>query len=118
MPLTGHGGSSPPSDTVLTPPVDKRLSLTHQIGYRRGKIEVKVACTGTAACRGTVRIKKGKTTIGSRSYTVAGGKSGTVTVKPSRRGARSLGSRRSQTVSVELKPSTGNAVKKSLKLRR
>ena len=86
--------------------------------YRKGKIAVQVACTGTAACTGTVRIKKGKTTIGSRSYRVAGGKSGTVTIKPSRRGARSLGSRRAQTVSVELKPSTGDAVKKSLKLRR
>jgi hypothetical protein len=85
---------------------------------KRGKIAVRVACTGTVACRGTVRIKKGKTTVGSRSYSVAGGKTGTVTVKASRRGARALGSRRSQTVSVELKPSTGTAVKKSLKLRR
>jgi hypothetical protein len=86
--------------------------------YSKGRIAVKVACTGSAACRGTVRIKKGKTTIGSRSYRVAGGTSGTVTIKPSRRGARALGSRRTQTVSVELKPSTGDAVKKSLKLRR
>ena len=86
--------------------------------YRKGKIAVKVACTGTATCTGTVRIKKGKTTIGSRSYRVAGGKSGTVTIKPSRRGARSLGSRRSQTVSVELKPSTGEVVTRALKLRR
>jgi len=86
--------------------------------YRKGKIAVGVACTGTAACRGTVRIKKGKTTVGSRAYRVAGGTSGTVTVKPSRRGARTLGSRRTQTVSVELKPSTGNAVTKALKLRR
>ena len=86
--------------------------------YRGGKIAVRVGCTGGEACRGTLRIKKGSTTIGSRSYRVAAGKSGTVTVKPSRRGARSLGSRRSQTVSVQLKPSTGATVTKSLKLRR
>jgi hypothetical protein len=86
--------------------------------YRGGKIAVRIACTGTAACRGTLRIRKGKTTIGSRAYRVSGGKTGTVTVKPSRRGARALGSRKSQTVSVQLKPSTGDAVTKSLKLRR
>ena len=86
--------------------------------YRGGKIAVRVACTGGEACRGTLRIKKGSTTIGSRAYRVAAGKSATVTVKPSRRGARSLGSRRSQTVSVQLKPSTGETVTKSLKLRR
>ncbi|MBE2315807.1 hypothetical protein DVA67_007455 [Solirubrobacter sp. CPCC 204708] len=86
--------------------------------YRGGKIAVRVACTGTATCRGTLRIKRGKTTVGSRAYRVAGGRSGTVTVKPSRRGGRALGSRRSQTVSVQLKPSTGEAVTKSLKLRR
>lgn len=86
--------------------------------YRKGKIAVKVACTGTATCRGTLRIRKGKTTVGSKAYRVAGGKSGTVTVKPSRRGARTLGSRRSQTVTVELKPSTGAATSKALKLRR
>ena len=86
--------------------------------YRGGKIAVRVGCTGGEACRGTLRIKKGSTTIGSRSYRIAAGKSETVTVKPSRRGARSLGSRRSQTVSVQLKPSTGATVTKALKLRR
>lgn len=86
--------------------------------YKSGKIAVRVACTGTAACRGTLRITKGKTTIGTRAYRVAGGKSSTVTVKPSRRGARALGSRRSQTVSVQIKPSTGDPLTKALKLRR
>jgi hypothetical protein len=86
--------------------------------YRKGRIAVAVACRGTATCRGTLRISKGKTTVGSKAYRVAGGKSATVSVKPSRRGARALGSRRSQTVSVQLKPSTGAATTKSLKLRR
>lgn len=86
--------------------------------YRKGRIAVSVACTGTAACTGTVRIRKGRTTVGSRAYRVAGGKSASVTVKPSRRGARALGARRTQTVSVELKPSTGAATTKALKLRR
>lgn len=86
--------------------------------YRGGKIAVRVGCTGGEACRGTLRIKKGSKTIGSRAYRVPAGKTGTVTVKPSRRGRRTLGTRRSQTVSVQLKPSTGEAVTKSLKLRR
>jgi hypothetical protein len=86
--------------------------------YRKGKIAVKVACTGTATCRGTLRIRKGKTTVGSKRYRVVGGRSATVTVKPSRRGARALGARRSQTVSVEIEPSTGATSKKSLTLRR
>lgn len=98
--------------------VGAALASTPTLRYRKGKIAVRVACTGTAACRGTLRIKKGKTVVGSRAYSVAGGKSGTVTVKPSRRGARALGTRRSQTVSVQLKPSTGAAVTKSFKLRR
>jgi hypothetical protein len=86
--------------------------------YRGGKIAVRVACTGGSACRGTLRIKKAATTIGSRAYRVVPGKTATVTVKPSRRGKRELGSRRSQTVLVELKPSTGESSRKSLKLLR
>jgi hypothetical protein len=68
------------------------LSLrSTSLRYRSGKIAVRVACEGAAACRGILRIWKGKTTVGSRSYRVSGGKSGTVTVTASRRGARALG---------------------------
>jgi hypothetical protein len=94
------------------------LVRSSTLRYRAGKIAVRVACTGTQACRGTLRIKKAATTIGTRAYRVAAGKTGTVTVKPSRRGRRALGSRRTQTVSVQLKPSTGAPVTRSLKLRR
>jgi hypothetical protein len=79
---------------------------------------VAVRCAAGKTCRGTLHIRKGKVAIGSRAYRIAAGATGTVSVKPSRRGRRALATRRRQTVTVELKPSTGEAVSRKLLLRR
>ena len=95
----------------------KSRAPSSTLRYRGGKIGVRVVCAGAQACRGTLRIKKGSTTIGCARI-ASRRRPGTVTIKPSRRGARALGSRRTQTVSVQLKPSTGEVVTRALKLRR
>ena len=86
--------------------------------YRGGKIAVRVALHRRRGLPRDAADQEGHDDDRLALVPRRGGKSGTVTVKPSRRGARSLGSRRSQTVSVQLKPSTGATVTKSLKLRR
>jgi len=91
---------------------------SRSLRYRRGRIAVRVACTGTETCRGRLRISKGSRTLGSRNYRVRAGRSATVAVKPSRRGRRTIQARRSHTVRVQLKPSTGDTVTRSLRLRR
>jgi hypothetical protein len=85
---------------------------------RKNKVAVKVGCAGSAVCKGTLRIKKGKTTLGSRAYRVAAGRRATVSVKPNRRGARTIARSRSLTVAVELKPRGGGVIAARLKLRR
>jgi hypothetical protein len=89
-----------------------------RLRVRRGKVAVKVACSGSEACRGTLRIKKGKRTLGSRSYRVSAGRRATVSVKPSRRGAKTIARSRSHTVSVELEPRGGSVIATKLDLRR
>jgi hypothetical protein len=89
-----------------------------KLRMRKGKVAVKVACAGREACRGTLRIKKGATTLGSRAYRVSAGRRATVSVKPSRRGARTIARARSHRVTVELKPRGGSVIATKMKLRR
>jgi hypothetical protein len=86
--------------------------------YRKGRIRVTVRCAARASCRGTLNIRKGKVAIGSQAYRVRAGASAIVSVKPCRRGRRALATRRRDTVTVELKPSTGDVVSRKLTLRR
>lgn len=86
--------------------------------YRKGRIAVKVRCSGSAACRGTVAIKRRKTTLGSRSYRVKAGRRATISITPTSRGARAIARSRKQTVSVQLKPRGGQSTTKKLTLRR
>jgi len=86
--------------------------------YRKGRIAVKVRCEGSSTCRGTVRIQKGKVKLGARAYRVAAGKSGKVSVKPSKRGKRIIASASEQKVTVLLAPKAGKTVSKKLTLRR
>jgi len=86
--------------------------------YRKARVAVKVACEGSDACRGTLRLKKGKTLLGKRAYRVAAGRTATVNLKPSGRGARTLARSRKHRVVVELKPSQGTTLSTKVTLRR
>lgn len=86
--------------------------------YREGRIRVTVRCAAGEPCRGTLRIAKAKTTLGSRAYRVAAGRSASVSIKPSRRGHRTIARSRTHKVTVQLKPSTGAATSRKLTLRR
>jgi len=65
-----------------------------------------------------LRTTKGNRTLGSRSYRVGAGGSATVSVKPTRRGQRTITRARKHRLTVELTPSVGQAVTKELTLRR
>jgi sugar lactone lactonase YvrE len=87
---------------------------TQRLRYRGGRIAVKVTCGSPLRCKGKLTLRKGKRTLGSRSYTVAGGKRATVRVKVKGR----LVSRGNQRVTVTLKPEAGKQAKRALTLRR
>lgn len=85
---------------------------------RKGKVPVKVGCTGKSACSGTLRIKKGKTTLGSRKFRVRADKSATVSVPLNARGRRTVARSRSHKVTVELKAGARAVLSEKLTLRR
>jgi hypothetical protein len=91
---------------------------TTKLRQRKGKVPVKLTCAGNETCRGTITLKKGKTTLAKRSYRVAAGKRATVSLKPTSRGKRILARSRSHKVTVELKPKSGSTLKTKRTLRR
>ena len=103
----------------------KRASLrletmlaSKRLRYRSGRIAVTVSCHASTRCRGTVRIVKGKTTIGTRSYSVKAGKRATVRLRPHSRGRAALMRSRKHRVTVRLRPRDGTIVSRKLTLRR
>jgi DNA-binding beta-propeller fold protein YncE len=137
VPATG-GGSSRPRDVAVDASGDvytlddhpgrfgsvyvyrqAAVALTSsRLRYRSGRIAVTVSCRASRACRGTLRIAKGKTTIGARSYRIKAGKRATVRLKPSRRGRATLRRSRTHRVTVQLRQSNGRTVSRALTLRR
>jgi hemolysin type calcium-binding protein len=96
-----------------------RVKVTSKsLRYRKGRIAVKVRCPRGAACRGTLRIRKGKRTIASGRYRVVAGKSKTVRLKPGRKGRAILRRARRHRVVVELRPRGGSPVRARRTLRR
>ncbi|WP_320668711.1 NHL repeat-containing protein [Patulibacter defluvii] len=114
---TGRGGVQG-GVFVFRPVADGPRVASSSLRYRRGRIAVAVRCGGSRACRGTVRIKKGKATLGRRGYALKAGRQATVAVTPSASGRRVIARARTQRVTVQLKPSKGKAVSAALTLRR
>lgn len=108
------GGGDPPGETSAAGALLRSTTLH----YRKGRIAIKLRCAGGSTCKGMLRVKKGRTTLGSRKYRVKAGKSGTVSVKPTSRGKRTLSRARKHTITVQLKPAKGTAIAKKLTLRR
>lgn len=86
--------------------------------YRRGKVAVTVLCGGPKRCAGTVRLRKGKKTIGSRRYSVAKGRQARVAVIPTRRGKRMISAAKRHRVLVVLAPRRGKVGSTTLTLTR
>ncbi|MBB4663466.1 PD40 domain-containing protein [Conexibacter arvalis] len=89
-----------------------------KLRYRGGAIPVKVRCGGPGACRGSVRIAKGKRALATASYRVASGRAATVRVRPSAAGRRTIAAARSHRVTVRLAPAGGRAISTAATLRR
>jgi hypothetical protein len=72
---------------------------------RRGRFGIPVSCgKGTPSCRVRVLVKRGATTVGTRTITVRGGRSYTLLVRPTESMRRSLKRGRSVTVRVSYTP--------------
>jgi hypothetical protein len=96
---------------------------------RRGRIATTVACpAGSATCRGRVtvrthsRVKLGerrqRVTVATRSFTARAGRSVTVRLRPSASGRRLLARVRRVRVDVSVTPTAGEAVTRTVTLRR
>jgi hypothetical protein len=102
------GGGLGPGPAIVSP----------KARYRNGRITLKLSCGGSAPCRGTLRIKQGKTSLGARSFRLKPGRKGSVAVVPSRAGSDKLAQSFPRRIVVQLKPAKGKLVTKRLPLRR
>lgn len=94
-----------------------RLSAT-RLGYARGRVAVPLRCDGRAACAGAVRIRKGRATVASGRYRLAGGRAAKVAVTATRRGRALLAKARRHTLAVTVAPRGGKATTATATLRR
>jgi sugar lactone lactonase YvrE len=78
-----------------------------KLRLRKGRIKVGLACAGTGACEGRLRIRKGRTLVAKGRYALAAGERGTAVAKPTRKGRRLLKRAERLTVKVQLRPSGG-----------
>ncbi len=94
---------------------------SRSLRYVKGRIAVQVRCGATATgspCGGTLSIRKGKTVLGSRRFAVGEALRGTVSVRPTKRGRRSIAGARRHKVTVVFEPTSGASLAKRLNLRR
>jgi len=86
--------------------------------YRGGRIAVAVGCGVGAACRGTVRIAKGRTTLAKRAYRVKAGGRATVRLAPTAAGRAALARSARQRVAVHVTQGKRAKAVRKLTLRR
>jgi len=74
----GQGGTPSAKHATAKLKIGKRLRVN-----RKGKVRVRVNCSGDAgsSCKGKVKLKRGKRTLGSKRFAIAAGQTATVTVK-------------------------------------
>ncbi|MDA0161165.1 hypothetical protein OM076_12880 [Solirubrobacter ginsenosidimutans] len=126
VPVVPAPGPAPAA--VPKPGVASVRSTKLKVAARR--VGVSLRCTGATACRGTVRLrtaakvrvgKRAKrivTLAGAAKYSVRAGATATVRLTLSRDGRTLLAAHRSVRVSVEVKPSGGTSVRRTLTLKR
>lgn len=104
-----------PGSYATTPPATVRSSALRQ---KAGRIPVKVSCPAGAACRGVIRVQKGKSALAVARYSVKAGRTATLKLKVAARGKKLIARARTHRITVTLTPSVGVAVKRSVTLRR
>ncbi len=122
----GGGPNAPASTTRIA----GRIAST-ALAAKAGKVRVRVRCAaGGPACAGTVTLRtRTRVKLGTRRarvisltrgvrYSVAAGKAKTVTLKLGLDGKRLVARRRTQKVTLTLKPAKGKAATRTLTLRR
>lgn len=83
-----------------------------------GRIAVSVRCPAGGACAGVLRVEKGRAVLAAGRYRVAAGRTATVRVRPSARGARLIARATTHRVRVVLRPAAGAPATRTLTLRR
>jgi len=95
----GNPGTPSPGTPTPTPakPTGTPLTIakTKALRARKGKVRIRVSCPRRADrfCKGTLRLRAGKRTLGTKRYQVSAGKSKTITVRLTK-SARKLLSRK------------------------
>ncbi|MDP1847008.1 MAG: hypothetical protein Q8K79_04370 [Solirubrobacteraceae bacterium] len=126
----GGGAGAGRAPAATTPRIAGRIAST-RLAAKAGRVRVRVRCAaGGPACAGTVTLRtRTKVKLGSRRarvfslvrgvrYSVAAGKAKTVTLRLGLDGKRLVARRRTQKVTLTLKPAKGKAAKRNLTLRR
>ena len=90
---------------------------------KKGKVGFKLACTSAAGttCKGKARLRtraKKPKTLATKSLTIAGGKTKTITFKLSKKARNSVRKKKSTKVMVAVDLGAGGSATKNLKLKR
>lgn len=83
-----------------------------------GRVPVRLRCAAGSACRGTLGIRRGGTTVARGTFRIAAGRTATVRVPVSARGRAVLPRERVHAVTVRVQPARGRTVSTPLTLRR
>ena len=124
-------GGSGPSATVGGATLVAGAIASTSLRAKGGKVAVRVRCAlGGPACAGTLTLRtRAKVRLGTRKarvvslaravkYSIAAGKAKTLTLRLGLDGKRLVARRRSQKVTLTLKPAKGKAARRTLTLRR
>lgn len=122
---TGATGTAP-SRSGAAKQAAAKLALRFRAATAKAKratVRLPLACpaTATAACTGTVTLKRGRTALGSGRFRLAAGRSGTATVRLTTAAHRALRTGRAVTATATVQGTAGSAAltgTKRLTLRR
>ena len=110
----GGGGGSGPQSSVATPVKPKGA-----VRVRKGRVALKVRCTGAAPCAGKLALSRPGTFLGGARFTVPAGSARTVAVKLTRKGLKALRKGRGATIGAKATAkSAGGSKSVFLKIKR
>jgi hypothetical protein len=122
-PPTGPGGGGPVgtggggTGTPAAPLSFKSRSLK----LKKGKVSFRLACTSAASCKGKARLRtraKKPKTLATKSLTIPGGKTKTITFKLSSKARRTVRRKKTTNVTLAIDLGAGGSATKNLKLKR
>jgi hypothetical protein len=120
-PTTSPPGLTGPGSDRLAPALHIK-SISRHTG-RAGTLTIRVSCPrGELFCAGLARLSSGSRRLGTKAFSVAGGRSKTVRLRISKSGRRLLRTRRrlSSTLRIRVNDAAGNAktLRRTISLRR